>query len=69
MDKNDYQGYYDSIWEEIEPHKRTEPGARQNAENVIIIIQISTSGNCVRCHEPGIVVPADICLITVLSGS
>ena len=38
MDKNDYQGYYDSIWEEIEPHRRkTEngEGARHRDGNVI----------------------------------
>ena len=69
MDKNDYQGYYDSIWEEIEPHKRTEPGARHREGKCDRHFRISTSGNCVRCHEPGIVAPADICLITVLSGS
>ena len=44
-------------------------GARHRDGECDIHFRISTSGNCARRYEIGIIVPADICLITVLSGS
>jgi Zn-dependent protease len=40
MDKNDYQGYYDSIWEEIEPHKRKGENKKQKQTGIPVVIVI-----------------------------
>ena len=40
MDKNDYQGYYDSIWEEIEPHKRKGGNKKQKQTGIPVVIVI-----------------------------
>ena len=43
MDKNDYQGYYDSIWEEIEPHRRKTENKKQKKTGIPYVIVITTA--------------------------